>query len=444
MGSLPDRRLLLGTSGEGWALGAPEQAALVLGPPRSGKTRGIVIPNVLGACGPVVSTSTKPDVMRATAAVRAAEGRCWLYDPTGQSAPPDGVETLRWSPVTRAHRWDSAVGAAQNMVQVTRPRPGGDQVHWNDRATALLAPLLHAAALAGEPMRTVAAWVNRRQSAPALATLEAAGSGLAVDALVSATASEERELSSIWSTTSGVLGAYRTEAALAATDRPNFDPGTFVRSTDTVYICAPGRHQDLVAPLVAELVDEIRADRYALDAEAGTGADPVRHPALVMALDEVANIAPLPRLPSMVSEGGSQGVVTLACFQDLSQAETRWEHASRGFPTLFGAKLILPGVADVTTLRAVSALVGDHDVALRSRSRTGWRGPWTTSWSTRRQPVLPPDAIRRGRPGSALLIEADRQASWVELAGRRVERTHERGHRGEREPDRDLGFGRER
>ncbi|HET6810933.1 MAG TPA: type IV secretory system conjugative DNA transfer family protein [Acidimicrobiales bacterium] len=440
MGRLPDRRLLMGAGDHGWALAGPEQAALVLGPPRSGKTRGVVIPNVLGAAGPVVSTSTKPDVMRSTAPVRAAQGRCWLYDPTGQTAAHPGVEPLRWSPVVRAARWDPAVAAARTMVQVARPRSFGDQRHWDDRAQALVAPLLHAAALAGESMRTVATWVNRRQSTPALGILEAAGSGLAVDALVSATASEERELSGIWSTASAVLGAYRTEAALATTDRPNFDCPTFVRSTDTVYICAPGRDQEIVAPLVAELVDEIRADRYALETE----ADGAAHRAVVLALDEVANIAPLPGLPALVSEGGGQGVMTLACFQDLSQAAARWGEAARGFPTVFGAKLILPGVGDVTTLRAVSALVGDREVTVRSRSRTGWRGAWTTSWSSRRQPRLPADAVRRGRPGSALLIEGRQEPTWVSLVGPELhQERHEHRRRG---PDtgRERGPGLER
>jgi type IV secretion system protein VirD4 len=434
VGRLPDRRLLLGAGEQGWALAGPEQAALVLGPPRSGKTRGVVIPNVVGACGPVVSTSTKPDVMRSTAPVRAAEGRCWLYDPTGQTAPPTGVEPLRWSPVPRAARWDPAVRAARTMVQAARPRSSGDQRHWDDRAEALICPLLHAAALAGESMRTVARWVNRRESATALGVLEAAGSDLAVDALLSATASEERELSGIWSTASAVLGAYRTEAALATTDRPNFDSTAFVRSTDTVYICAPGRHQEVVAPLVAELVDELCAERYALAAE----ADGPGHPAVLLALDEVANIAPLPDLPAMVSEGGGQGVMTLACFQDLSQAVARWGEAARGFPTLFGAKLVLPGVADVTTLRAISALVGEHDVTVRSRSRTGWRGAWTTSWSTRRQPVLPADAIRRGRAGCALLIEGRQEPTWVGLGG--LEGGAERNRGRQRGEERSLGL----
>ena len=433
MGTLPDRQLVLGTADGGWALGRPEHALLVIGPPRSGKTRGFVLPNVLGAPGPVVSTSTKPDVMEATAPHRAALGRCWIFDPTGQTSAPRGVEPLRWSPVGRAASWDDAVLLARTMVEVARPRSAPEQHHWDERAQALLAPLLHAGALLGEPTRRVVSWVNRRESTAALSALSAAGSELALDALTGVTACEDRELSGIWSTASGVLAAYRTEAALATTERPNFDPARFVRSCDTLYICAPGRHQDLVAPLVSGLVEEVRSERFRMHAR-GEGR---RHPALVLALDEVANIAPLPELPSIVSEGGGQGVMTLACLQDLSQAASRWgDHQARGFLTLFAAKAVLPGVADVQTLQAVSALVGEHDVRLRSRSRTGWRGPWTTSLSVRRQALLAPDQVRRGRPGHALLLEADRPASWVGLAGPSLGTTARRPP--EREPESDL------
>ena len=54
----------VGTAGRG---PGPQRSTLVLGPSRSGKTSSLVIPNILLAQGPVVSTSTKPDVMDATA-----------------------------------------------------------------------------------------------------------------------------------------------------------------------------------------------------------------------------------------------------------------------------------------------------------------------------------------------------------------------------------------
>ena len=53
----------------GWTWAGPQRSTLVLGPSRSGKTSSLVIPNILLAKGPVVSTSTKSDVMDATAIV---------------------------------------------------------------------------------------------------------------------------------------------------------------------------------------------------------------------------------------------------------------------------------------------------------------------------------------------------------------------------------------
>ena len=416
MGTLPDRRLLLGAGapaagGTGWALSQHEHGLLVIGPPRSGKTLGLVVPNVLGAGGPVVSTSTKPDVMQLTWAERSRRGRCWLYDPTGQSRAPDAVTRLRWSAVEGSTRWETAYQTARTMVTVGRRRGLTDQDHWDERAAAILGPLVHAAALAGVSMRAVVTWVNRRETDEALRYLEAAGADLALDALAGVLATGRRERDSIWSNATGALSAYRTEAALATADDVNFDPARFVRSSDTIYVCAPGHSQATVAPLVSGLVDRIAQARYTL--HAGWEATPP--PAVVLALDEVANIAPLPDLPKIVSEGGGQGVMTIACLQDLSQAETRWDRAARGFLTLFGAKAILPGVSDRTTLEAVSMLIGDHDVKLRSTSRNG-RGPESVSWSTRRQAIVPPDAIRRAPSGTALVLEANKPAAWVTLA----------------------------
>ena len=57
--------LYLGAGAVGAVLAPPEQAVLVLGPPRSGKTTALVIPNVLAAPGPVVTTSTTPAAMSA-------------------------------------------------------------------------------------------------------------------------------------------------------------------------------------------------------------------------------------------------------------------------------------------------------------------------------------------------------------------------------------------
>jgi type IV secretory pathway TraG/TraD family ATPase VirD4 len=424
--------LYLGHGGDQWHFARPEHSMLVLGPPRSGKTSSVVIPNLFAAAGPVVSTSTKPDVVAATSAVRGRIGRCLLFDPTGSFPSGGTVEPLRWSPLQTAATWDGAVAVAASLVDVGAAPASGrpDSGHWNERARSLLAPLLHAGSLEELDMRTVLGWVDRRQANPAKSILAAAPAGtadLAYNSLDGITATDERELSGIWSTASGALSGYRSERALATTVAPDMDAAAFVDSADTIYICAPAHRQALVAPMVVGLLEDVRNAAYARSASL-TGRPGTRPPVL-LALDEVANIAPLPSLPALVSEGGGQGLVTLACFQDLSQARRRWPQEAEGFPSLFGTTMVLPGIADVRTLEALSTLAGDEEVATRSVSAgraptghpftdavTGGRPTTGESMATRLRRRLPPDLIGQGAPGHALVFDERNQAGWIPLA----------------------------
>jgi type IV secretion system protein VirD4 len=423
--------IYLGHDDGGWCFAPPQRAVLVLGPPRSGKTSSFIIPNVLTAAGPVVSTSTKPEVLDATADARRRSGRCFLFDPTGAVPDRSGVEPLRWSPLQSCGTWEGALSASRTLVEVAAPPAAGtrsDASHWTERAHLLLATMMHAAALEGLPLRTVLAWVDRRKVLEARQILAGAPGGpteLADNALEGIAATDDRELSGIWSTASGTLSGFRTEAALTATDRPTFDPDGFVRSGDTLYLCGPAHRQAQVAPLLVGVVEEVRTAAYAAaaDREGRPGAP------TLLALDEVANIAPLPTLPSMVSEGGGQGLATLACLQDLSQARRRWPGEADGLPTLFGTTVILPGIGDVRTLEALAALAGDEEVPARGVSWgrgpsghpvsdlvTGGRTQQGASAGTQRRRRLPPDVIARGAAGFALAFDERNRAAWVPLA----------------------------
>ena len=395
-------RLYAGTTAGGLALAAPEQALLVLGPPRSGKTTALAIPNVLCAPGPVIATSTKPDVLAATSQARARQGRCWLLDPSGSLQPPPGVTRVRWSPVAAARTWDETLVVVHGMAGAARPGAGrgmGDIGHWTERAEALLAPLLHAAHLQGSGMDQVMSWLLRQKAGPAASILAAEGIQLGVDVLAGIEATDRREQSGIWSSAAGILAAYRSERVLDHSGPVNLDPAGLAGTGDTVYVCAPARHQALVAPIVVAFLEQARAGAYA--------AWPSPAP-LTLVLDELANIAPIPDLPSLVSEGGSQGVLTVGCLQDLSQARSRWGGAADGFLSLFGAKLVLPGIGDMSTLELVSRLGGELDVPARSVSQGPWwsagRGASTESWSPQRQRRVPVDAVSQQPPGSALFI----------------------------------------
>ena len=267
-------------------------------------------------------------------------------------------------------------------------------------------------------MRTVVQAVLRQDSDGARATLARHGADIATDVLAGIAATDSREQSGIWSTTAGIIAAYRSEAALSATVGPNIDPALLAAGCDTVYVCAPARDQALVAPIVVAFLESVRAGTYNTAAAGRRLGGPGRPPVL-LALDELANIAPLPDLPAIVSEGGGQGLVTLACLQDLSQARQRWGPAADGFLSLFGTKVILPGIADLSTLELVSRLGGDVDVPARSVSAGPWwsgkRRARTTTWSTHRQRRLPVDAINQQPTGTALVLAGNRPPTRVGL-----------------------------
>lgn len=339
-----------------------------------------------------------------------------LFDPSASIDPPKGVVTVGWSPLSAARNWDGALSMADAMVYSHRRGNRGARAvsedHWNERASSLLAPVLYAAALETRSMRDVLSWVDRHDGAPALSILEhQAEESMACDALSGILATDEREQSGIWSTASGVLAAYRSTSALASTGPPYLDPASFCEAPNTLYVCAPGRHQQLLAPLVVGLLSEIKDAAYERARAKGTG------PPVLFALDEVANIAPLPDLASIVSEGAGQGLLVLACLQDLSQARSRWGVEAEGFLSLFGTTVVLAGIADVATLEALSTLGGDVELESHARalSQTERRLVSSVTTATVFRRRLPPDVIARGRPDAALVMDGRRRMGWVGL-----------------------------
>ena len=110
--------LYLGHDAHGWRQAEPQHSVLVLGPPRSGKTSSLIIPNILCANGAVVATSTKPDVLDATAAARSRVGNCHLFDPTDSVPDRPDVHRLRWSPLPACTSWRTALATARSLVVV--------------------------------------------------------------------------------------------------------------------------------------------------------------------------------------------------------------------------------------------------------------------------------------------------------------------------------------
>jgi type IV secretory pathway TraG/TraD family ATPase VirD4 len=250
-------------------------------------------------------------------------------------------------------------------------------------------------------MREVLGWVLRHDYEPPLSELEPGS--LAHDVLSGIKHTADRERASIFSTAARVLRAYRSETALSASEDQNFDPEAFCASTDTVYIAASAHEQRLLAPLVVGLLAEIRETLYRLAFAHGRPPVP-----LLYLLDECANIAPLPDLPAMLSEGGGQGLHSVSVLQDMSQARRRWGKDADGMLSLFGAMVVMSGIADKQTLEQLSLICGEWDrpVQTITEQHSGLFSGASTSeaWTTRRERRLPPDEIAQLPQGQALVM----------------------------------------
>jgi hypothetical protein len=133
-------------------------SVLAFGPPGSFKTHGLVIPAILEWQGNLVTTSIKPDVLRATCAHRASLGAVWVYDPLGLS----GVPGARWTPLAHCRTYSDARRIGRMLAEATDI--GGhraeDANYWQLLGAKLLSVLLFAAAGTGRSMADVARWVD--------------------------------------------------------------------------------------------------------------------------------------------------------------------------------------------------------------------------------------------------------------------------------------------
>jgi type IV secretory pathway TraG/TraD family ATPase VirD4 len=408
---------------------SPRGAALVIGPPGSGKTQGVIMPSVAFAPAACVSTSIKAEVLAATMAARQTRGRVWLFDPGGTEATPAGVEQLRWNPLCDVADWDSARSVAARLAGPSRAGAGTgtDGDHWVDRAESWLAVLLFAAKLAGTDgpltnsagsakIDALAGWCMAptttavdAQAALCLAESEGVeGADIALALHDSLLSTPDKERDSIASTLGRLMNIYTSTAARRAGRDPNFDPHAFVRSTDTVYITAPVDRQRDYAPLIAGFLESIRLAQYHRRQAVDLGVETQDAP-VTFVLDEAANTAPIP-LPNVASEAGGQGLHLVVAFQDLSQARARWGRAAEGFLTLFPEKLILSGMADRDTAEMLSRMSGEYDrmtIGVSAPGRTRTRGGTSRSepgysYNSNRTAVLSVADITGIPPGRGL------------------------------------------
>lgn len=393
-----------------------EDSFLLVGPPRMGKGLHLVVPWVLDAPGPVVSTSTRPDTLAVTLRHRRAHGPVAIFDPQRLAGLPGG---LAWSPVRGCETPRTALVRARGLAAGAGfGRSVSDSDFWAGQTESALRCLLHAAALDGRRAVDLYRWsLNPALAEDAVTILNrtTAADGWA-DALDAAIHSDPRTRDSIW------LGVRQSLAALADPDvldavdpRPGqeFDPAAFLAQSGTLYLLASAVTSGSCAPLVAAFVEDITETARALAARSpGSRLDPP----LLLALDEIANLTPLPSLPSLMAEGGGSGITTMAVLQSLAQARARWgEHAADAIWDAATVKIVLGGLAKYRDLDDVARLLGEIDERTETRS-TGRGGDRSSSISLRTVPVMPAAILRTLPFGTGVLLLRQTRPTVIDLA----------------------------
>lgn len=396
----------------GWSHGkqiwaSVEDSILIIGPPRSGKGLHVVIPAILDAPGAVVTTSTRPDNLTVTLRARERIGPVAVFDPQHLA---EGIPAgLRWSPIRGCEDPLTAMIRATGLAAATELSSGGVEggSFWEGKTRIALQTLLHAAALDHRSPIELFRWtLDPAAAAEAVAVLT--GSPLAAtgwaESLEAMLDADPRTRDSIWQGVSlalAALGDPRVLDAVSPSEGEHFDPEQFILDRGTLYLLATGAGAGNSAALVAAFVEDIVETARRMAARSpGARLDPP----LLLALDEIGNLAPLPSLPTLMAEGGGTGITTMPVLQSLAQARNKWsENQAAAIWDASIAKIILGGASNSRDLQDLSTLIGERDEFTDSVT-LGDYGSRSSQRSIRRVPIMPPDRIRTVPFGTGVIL----------------------------------------
>ena len=240
-----------------------------------------------------------------------------------------------------------------------------DGAFWASKTSGYLRAFFYGAAYARSQganfgLADVARWALSDRSEQAEDILKDAGAGHWSE--------EVRQLRGEARKTSETIRMYLSQAlqfmadpALAAAvsprpGEPPFDLHGFATSQDTLYMIAQGQDEHSpMAGLFACLASEIHYAAGMVGSFTGTGRLP--RP-MLLALDEVCQLCPVP-LASWMADSGGKGIQVVAVGHGEAQFRAKFgRHSARQIFDCAGLLAVLPGVTDPETLKTVSQACG--------------------------------------------------------------------------------------
>jgi type IV secretion system protein VirD4 len=387
-----------------------EDNVLLFGVQRSGKTSTVVVPTLLGWRGAVVATSTKEELVALTALHRQGLGPVWVFAPLDRDhswIESLGLRAATWNPLDAVEDCASASELADHF---TAEGKRGTSTHWYLAASSLITGLAVCERERGGDMRSLLMRLNRTASSEYFGLSAVVEDTTAAELLIAFANTPDREAGSIASTARSSLSLWTDERVATATQSSpqSLDLDRLLAQGGTLYLVAPAEEAERCRPLFSALLLSLL--RRATTRARALGG--VLSPRLLLALDEAANFARIPRLAGYASSGPGQGIQLLLCYHDLAQVESGYgAEAARTIWNNCRARLLLPGQGDLKTLELFSRAIGDETRIFRAQNSDRWRSG--SSEQRVGRPLATVDELRRQR--SAVLLYANAPPAQLEL-----------------------------
>jgi hypothetical protein len=399
--------------------GSYEDLHLDIWGPRQGKSTSRVIPALMDAVGPVVSTSNKRDVVDATRAVRERKtgGRSWVFDPQGVASEP---VSWFWDPIAWVWGTDGD-GAQERAAELAGHFAAAGESDRRDEfffpeGEDLVAALFLACAVDKRPITDAFMWVTSWDEKAPIEILRGAGFEMEAGALSDQYYAPEKQRGGIFSTAKQMISCLKYEAVRPWVTPPRqgerpreaFDAAAFVTSKDTLYPLSK-EGKAAAGALVTAMCAAVAA---AAEQEGTRNGGRLRVP-LLMLLDEAANIVRWKDLPKQYSHFGSRGIVVMTVLQSWAQGVRCW--GREGMEALWSAaniKVLGSGLDDDSFLRGRSEMVGQHYELTTSVSR-GRGGEKSSNTSRVTETTLTASDLGAMPRGRAVVFTAGHRATLV-------------------------------
>jgi hypothetical protein len=363
---LPKDRFVLGNLRGSFVMAPPNQGLMIFAGPRSGKSSGIIIPNVLHLDeSSVVFTSTRQDILNAISKHRAQLGEVVIYDPMHLASPlPKDVKRIAWTPMTGCEDFTVALRHSEEFTHGVSEGTDDKAGFFSKSASRLLAATLHVAAVHKLPMSQIPGLIQERSLQTLLALAQQKSDEQVREIIESLVGF--RELNSIQATAAATTSLFSTRFVFGpGPDDGALDLARFLSGANTLAIIAKS---DLggelsASPLTTSLLTDIHTEIHRISQAQPDGRLPVSHYWL---LDEFFALGGLSALPQMASESAGRNHHLAIALQSAEQLTVLYGAKADSIWDLFGTHLAGSGISSVPTLQRLE-LVGGGDAAERAR-----------------------------------------------------------------------------